>query len=93
MKREPVLPTELAPKRMGSGYAYHCEECDQQDPAWRITRVGDVVTTWACNDHLWLACERLQRDWEETKLTVFHPASRDAHTVTWGDHIDGDPHG
>ncbi len=50
-------------------YAFRCEVCDA-DPHWRVTRVGDVVLAWACDEHLAVACERLQRDFEVTKLVV-----------------------
>lgn len=33
-------------------------------------RTGDVVTTWARDDHLAVICERLQRGDEITELTV-----------------------
>lgn len=47
-----------------------CETCDTTDPHWNITRRGDVVTTWACDDHLASACAGLQRDHEVTELIV-----------------------
>ncbi len=47
-----------------------CEVCDTTGPHWTITRTGDVVTTWACDAHLAVVCERLQRDFEVTELTV-----------------------
>jgi hypothetical protein len=50
--------------------AYCCEVCDDSDPRWNLTRVGDVVTTWACDVHLAVAADRLQRDHEVTELTV-----------------------
>lgn len=54
----------------GHGYAYCCEVCDDADPHWHIMRTGDVVTSWACDSHLVAVCERLQRDFEVTELTV-----------------------
>jgi hypothetical protein len=33
-------------------------------------RRGDVVVSWACDDHLVIVCERLQRDFEVTELIV-----------------------
>jgi len=48
----------------------HCEVCDAADPHWTIMRTGDVVTSWACDEHLAAVCERLQRDSEVTELTV-----------------------
>jgi hypothetical protein len=50
--------------------AYCCEVCDAADPHWSVTRRGDVVTTWACDDHLAQAAEGLQRDHEVTELVV-----------------------
>lgn len=44
----------------GHGYAYRCETCDTL-PDWRVTRLGDAVVTWACNEHLSQACERFYR--------------------------------
>lgn len=55
-----------------------CEVCDAADPHWTIMRTGDVVTSWACDDHLGMVCERLQRDFEVTELTVRHsPKARE----------------
>jgi hypothetical protein len=48
---------------------YRCEACDGE-PMWRIIRIGDVVTTWACPRHLSQVCEGLQRDFEVTQLAV-----------------------
>lgn len=50
--------------------AFCCETCDAADPRWNITRIGDVVTTWACDEHLAGACDGLQRDFEITQLVV-----------------------
>jgi hypothetical protein len=50
--------------------AYCCEVCDAADPHWAIMRRGDVVVSWACDAHLAIVCERLQRDFEITELTV-----------------------
>jgi hypothetical protein len=49
--------------------AYRCEICEGH-PRWEITRVGDVVVSWACGDHLAEVCEGLQRDWRATELMV-----------------------
>jgi hypothetical protein len=57
---------------VGRGYAFCCEECDDSDPLWRLTRQGDVVTSWACAAHVSLVCDRLQRDWEITQIIVTH---------------------
>ena len=54
----------------GHGYAYCCEVCDAADPHWHIMRRGDVIVSWACDDHLAEVCERLQRDHEVTALIV-----------------------
>ena len=54
----------------GHGYACCCEVCDVTDPHWTIMRRGDVVTSWACDDHLAVVCGRLQRDFEVTELIV-----------------------
>lgn len=53
----------------GHRYAFKCGECDGE-PAWRITRIGDVATTWACDEHLAHECHRMQRDWEVTELRI-----------------------
>jgi hypothetical protein len=50
-------------------YAFLCEVCDGP-PKWRITRIGDVVVSWACAEHFSEVCDRLQRDWEVTRLSV-----------------------
>jgi hypothetical protein len=47
-----------------------CESCDDPDPRWTICRVGDAVTTWACDGHLAGVCAGLQRDPEATELVV-----------------------
>lgn len=38
------------PEKTGSA-AYRCGLCGQ-DPRWQLTREGDVIVTWACEDHL-----------------------------------------
>lgn len=51
--------------------AYCCEVCDATDPRWNLTRRGDVVTSWACDDdHLAEVASRMQRDHEVTELIV-----------------------
>ncbi len=50
--------------------AYHCETCNGTGH-WRITRQGDVVTTWACADHLHDICEAMQRPHEITHLDLY----------------------
>jgi len=47
-----------------------CEVCDATKPHWTIMRTGDVATTWACDVHLAVICERLQRHDEITELTI-----------------------
>lgn len=51
--------------------AYRCELCSGLQK-WEITRIGDVVVSWACDDHLAAVCEGLQRDREITELRVTH---------------------
>lgn len=51
---------------------YCCEICDSNKPLWQVMRFGDVVTTWACDEHLGQACDRMQRDFEVTELKVTH---------------------
>jgi hypothetical protein len=48
---------------------YCCEVCGL-DPHWEIVRRGDVVVTWACDEHLTAACDGLQREFEVTTLLV-----------------------
>jgi hypothetical protein len=50
--------------------AYCCEICSTPDPHWTIMRTGDVATSWACDGHLAVVCERFQCDDEVTELTV-----------------------
>lgn len=49
--------------------AYRCEVC-RADPYWTLTRVGDVVVSWACRTHLSQVLEGLQRDHEVTRVEV-----------------------
>lgn len=58
-----------ADPKAGHRYAFKCGECDG-DPSWRITRIGDVAVTWACDAHLAIECHRMQRDWEITELSI-----------------------
>lgn len=61
--------------------AFYCGICDGE-PQWRITRIGDVVTSWACDEHLATECHRLQRDWEVTELSVQHqPKLREVNAI------------
>ncbi len=48
------------------GYCYGCNV----NAIWQVTRIGDVVTAWACNDHLGEVCDHYQRDFEVTELKV-----------------------
>lgn len=56
-------------------YAFRCEACNGRCH-WRVTRIGDVVTSWACSDHLAYVCWIMQKDralegvWVETELSV-----------------------
>jgi len=52
-------------------YAFKCAVCDGE-PLWRITRIGDVVVSWACATDLSAVCDSLQRDFEVTELVVEH---------------------
>jgi hypothetical protein len=49
--------------------AYHCAECGV-GAAWRVTRRGDGVVSWACPQHLAAVCDGMQRDDEVTELVV-----------------------
>lgn len=49
--------------------ANRCEVC-AGNPNWRFDRKGDAVVSWACNDHLLEVLMNLQRDWEDTQITV-----------------------
>lgn len=54
-------------------YYDRCRICSQDDngndlpqapeelPHWTILREGDVVVSWACDEHLGAECESLQR--------------------------------
>jgi len=55
---------------VGLGLCNCCEVCDERDPHWVVTRIGDVVVSWACDGHLGQVCGGLQRDHEVTKLDV-----------------------
>jgi hypothetical protein len=58
-------------ERTGSR-AFRCLMCDGI-PAWRLVRHGDVVTTWACPEHLHLvADDLLEPGSHRTKLTLMH---------------------
>ena len=48
---------------------YRCEVCDSE-PMWTVMRFGDVVTSWACAEHLSQVCDGLQRDFEVTELKL-----------------------
>jgi hypothetical protein len=50
-----------------------CGICNAH-PGWRIERQGDAVISWACNNHLAAECDRLQRDYEVSRLVVLHYA-------------------
>lgn len=49
--------------------AFRCEIC-HTEPRWYLIRSGDVVVSWACDQHLSEVCHRLQRDNEITELVV-----------------------
>lgn len=48
------------------GYCYGCNI----EAIWSVTRIGDVATGWACNNHLAEVCDHFQRDFEVTELKV-----------------------
>jgi hypothetical protein len=50
--------------------ASRCEICSAREPHWTVLRRGDVAVTWACDEHLAVACGNLQRDFEVTELVV-----------------------
>lgn len=62
-------------------YVFRCEDCPGEPPPeesaeWRITRRGDAVTAWACNEHFMAILLRLADDRpgrEVTELTVTRP--------------------
>ena len=61
--------------KTAAGWWGRCRMCDGE-PHWEIERRGDAVVSWACNDHLAAECDRLQRDWEVTRLSVVHWAKQ-----------------
>jgi hypothetical protein len=53
-------------------YPFRCGVCDGES-VWRITRTGDVVTSWACDEHPAAECHGLQRNrglYEVTALVI-----------------------
>jgi len=59
---------------------YCCTVCDTRG-TWQVMRRGDVITEWACNEHLAAIADGMQRDFEVTELVVKHLAK--AHE--WGE--------
>lgn len=61
---------DLNPHALNDGApAFRCHSChDTAD--WRITRRGDAVVEWACQEHLAMICTYLQRDHEITELVI-----------------------
>ena len=49
--------------------ANSCSACSGP-PRWYLLRRSDAVATWACNQHLDLVLEDLQREWETTEVVV-----------------------
>ena len=49
--------------------ANRCEVCDGE-PLWALTRIGDVVVSWADAEHLSEVLIGLQRDHEVTQVVV-----------------------
>jgi hypothetical protein len=64
-------------------YAFLCEKCERR-AQWRVMRRGDVITTWACNEHLARACLSLQRLHEKTELVVTMNEHHPSRPVTTG---------
>lgn len=50
-------------------YAFRCAIC-AGDPAWRLERIGDAITSWTCDRHLAEECDDLQRSFERTVIQV-----------------------
>ena len=55
---------------MTGARAYHCEVCDHPDPRWALTRRGDAVRSWACDEDLVTVVDNLQRDHEVSEVVV-----------------------
>lgn len=53
-----------------TGPAYACPICKDELPDWVLVRIGDVATSWACDDHLVEVAELMQRDHEITRLEI-----------------------
>lgn len=51
--------------------AGRCEVCEVE-PLWYLTRIGDVVVSWACPDHVSEVLLRLQRPHEVTEVVAVH---------------------
>lgn len=63
----------------GAGLSNACRVCNVI-PAWVISRIGDMASSWACDDHLGAVCDWLQRDFEVTELNVRSHAK----SIEWG---------
>lgn len=50
-------------------HAFRCQTCNGE-PMWQVLRIGDVVVSWACPEHLSNIAEEMQRDYEVTELSV-----------------------
>lgn len=55
--------------KRGDHMAFRCQ-VDNGEAAWRLTRLGDVATSWACDEHLHAVARDLQRDWEVTQIVI-----------------------
>lgn len=55
--------------KRGDLVAYACQ-VDNGEAVWQLTRIGDVATTWSCDEHLPDVLRDLQRDWEITQVAV-----------------------
>ena len=60
----------MSPKYTEPRSAFACHTCGMVKPAWVIRRVGDAAISWACGAHLSGVCRWLQRQGEDTELTL-----------------------
>lgn len=55
--------------------AYKCYVC-QNTPIWRLTRKGDLLTTWACVEHINEALSALQLEFATEIILLVHNDQR-----------------
>lgn len=53
----------------GDHMAYRCQ-VDNGEADWSLSRIGDLATSWACDEHLPAVLRDLQRGWEITQVVV-----------------------